>query len=170
MHNGIQNLKLVLYVDNHPVETIFEEIIDRMPNLSNLDINAYPIPEHFVEELSDMLQKLSNLSKVSLPGFCYSTQIFEALSHLQLLGTIEFYIDRMDGSLDSQSFPPVITAGAFSTLHNLIIPTDFLDVASWLKSPYTPSALINLTINSELVETPDSICKLAFQFQSTCRS
>ncbi len=163
MHSGIQKLWLVAYY--HPDETTFEEIIDRMPNLSELtlDISPGPIPVHFGKELCNMLRKLTNLRKIRIPEFCYTTQIIEVLSHLQLLCTITFESDFMPvDRATPQSFPLGIAAGAFPTLHNLNIPSNFLDVVSLLQSPYAPSSLTELYIDSGLVETPDPARKLAF--------
>ncbi|KJA28766.1 hypothetical protein HYPSUDRAFT_618573 [Hypholoma sublateritium FD-334 SS-4] len=165
MHSGVK--KLGLYVMDCPSETLFEEIVDRMPNLTDLDIrSAFTV--RIVEDLVTLLlQQLPNLRRIELPHFCYIARIFEVLSRLQLLCTIEF-IDRGE-SQDIEPFKPTIAEGAFLNLHNLSADLKFDDIVAWLQSPSAPSALTYINVTSTLVEMPDSVRRLAFAASKRCQ-
>ncbi|KJA28765.1 hypothetical protein HYPSUDRAFT_33119 [Hypholoma sublateritium FD-334 SS-4] len=159
MHNSVQ--KFVLHIgDRFP--SSFEEVVDRMPNLSRLHLDT-AVPARIIEEdLTNMLQQLPNIRKITLPHFYSTARIIEALSRLPLLNTIKSKIDAGYGdSLDTASFKPIMTAGAFPALHDLSLMTNFDDIASFVQSPFSPSTLTHFRIQSDLVEMPDSIHRLA---------
>lgn len=164
MHSTIKHLVIRLVATEHSLRALFTEIIDRMPNLLELDIRSHMPVREIENELLFLLSQLPKLRKITFPRFYSTARIVAALSRLEHLCTIEFQYSEEQGIGDSQdiaSFTPTFKEGAFPALYDLSMTTSFDDATRFLKTPFSPNNLSTFFIDSErVIETPESIHQL----------
>ncbi|KAF8151349.1 hypothetical protein B0H34DRAFT_861875 [Crassisporium funariophilum] len=174
MHRGIKHFAVQLPPE---LETIsprpfFQDIAARMPNLENIDIRSN-IPMRAIEaETIDLLQRLPKLTKVLFPRFYCTTEVAEALSRLEHLGTIEFrYIPEQGCGCedDVKPFQPVLTEGAFPALWDYSLTALFDDAARFLDATFAPTNLTMLYLDSDIIETSESINRILSVVAENCQ-
>ena len=172
MHSGVK--KFVVYLpDQLSMLPFFQEIVDRMPNLSTLDLCSHVPVRNIEDDLVHLLRQLPNLQKVTFPRFYLTTRVTEALSHLDRLSSIEFQYKDDQGLGDFQdiaSFKPTLTQGAFPALYDLSLTARFEDTTRFIKAPFSPINLTQFYVDSGRVsESADSIHRLISAVSEHCQ-
>ncbi|KJA28739.1 hypothetical protein HYPSUDRAFT_61590 [Hypholoma sublateritium FD-334 SS-4] len=172
MHSGIRTFAISLS-EKIPPKTLFEDIADRMPNVSHLNIYSNLRIRVIEEDLAHLFKKLLKLHTVTFPRFYSTTKIIEALSSLQYLSTIESPNTSEQGAgkrLDIQTFKPTLFPGAFSALRKISITANFNDAAQFINTLFSPNTITQFRIESDLVaETPHSINRLLSVVSKNCK-
>lgn len=171
MHSGIK--KFVVYLPTPPLQPFFQDIVDRMPNLSTLDICSLVPVRDIEEDLAHLLRQLPKLQKVTLPRFYLTTRIAEALSRSDHLFSVEFQYKDDQGVGDFQDtalFRPTFTEGAFPALYDLSVTANFDDTTRFIKAPFSPTNLTQFYVDSgRVIESPDSVHRLISTVSEHCQ-
>ncbi|KJA28738.1 hypothetical protein HYPSUDRAFT_128584 [Hypholoma sublateritium FD-334 SS-4] len=171
MHNGVK--KFVVHLPAQPLQHFFQDIVDRMPNLSTLNICSVVPVRDIEEDLAHFLRQLPKLEKVTFPRFYLTTRIAEAMSHSDCLSSLDFQYNDDQGVGDFQdiaSFRPAFTEGAFPALYDLSLTASFDDTARFIKAPFSPTNLTQFYVDSGPVSEPvDSVHRLISAVSQHCQ-
>ncbi|KAG6808956.1 hypothetical protein H0H92_002243 [Tricholoma furcatifolium] len=179
MHKNLKSLALFLnpdasrvFEDNTTsVARVFEDIVSRMPKVSELDLR-FQFPVREIEEgLVKLCSSLLDLRSITLPRFCLTTKLAESLSQLSNLQTIDFQYFDYQGygdSLDISNFEPVLSEGCFTSLWELSLTISFDDAVKFLTIPFFPSNLTILFIDSPSIEDPTAVQALTSAVPDVC--
>jgi hypothetical protein len=113
---------------NPLVRPFFDDITARMPGLTSLNLETNILMNALEPDIVGLLESLSNLNKLILPRFCFTTHIAECVSKLAKLGCIEFHYSEEQGSGDPNDitvFSPELSEGAFSSLWDILLTTTY---------------------------------------------
>lgn len=175
MHSGIKDF--AIYLPDEMTTTsprpFFQDLADRMPNLTSFDLRSHVPVGEINEELIDLLKQLPKLQKITFPRFYVTTEIAEALSRMEYLSVIEFQYNEDQGSGDSAdvvSVKPTFTEGAFPTLYDLSLTTNFNDAARFFNIAFAPTNLTMICIASETaIESPERVQTLLSAIAENCQ-
>ncbi|KAF5362063.1 hypothetical protein D9756_002838 [Leucocoprinus leucothites] len=141
----------------------FEDIANRMPRLTHIDIRTNIPIRKLEKDIIRLLSSLPNLQKVTTPRFYFTASVATCLSHLPKLGCIEFqYYDEQGAGdpADVTIFQPQLDEGAFPSLWDLSVTASYSDVQRFLTIPFAPTNLTMLYIESPHLESPSDIHQL----------
>jgi hypothetical protein len=157
---------------NPLVRPFFDDVAARMPGLTSLNLQTN-IPMNALEpDVVGLLESLSNLNKLILPRFCFTTRIAECVSKLAKLGCIEFHYSEEQGTGDPNDiavFSPELSEGAFSSLWDISLTTTFGDLQRFLTIPFSSSSITMLYVESSSFETPSAIHQLLTAVSENCQ-
>ncbi|KAG6865690.1 hypothetical protein C0991_000304 [Blastosporella zonata] len=163
MHKNIKSLALHLPSDTTNVVRVFEDVIARMPNVSQIDLR-FQFSIHAIEaHLIRLISSLPNLRRIILPRFCLTTSLAESASQLKNLETLEFQYHEYQGQGEPDDiidFKPELSNGTFPSLYDLSMTITFDAAMKFLTTPFSPSNLTMMHIDSPAIEPPSSLLKL----------
>ncbi|TFK57996.1 hypothetical protein BDN72DRAFT_918005 [Pluteus cervinus] len=114
------------------------------------------------QELASWLAQLQELQEVTLPRFWLTTHVSRALSQLpRLLRVLYSHMHGGGNPLDTLNFKPISDPGVdseifFPSLVILYQNAPFSQITQFISSWKGSSNLVDLTLASQLLETPDS--------------
>jgi len=150
----------------------FDDIIDRMPRLNELDIRTQ-IPARILEkELIRLLSSLPDLRKISFPRFYLTSSLCICCSRLPKLGCVEFqyYDDQSFGDpADVAVLQPEFPDGAFPSLWDLSLTASYREVQRFLTIPFAPTNITVLHIESSEFESPVHLHQLLVTISENCQ-
>ena len=162
------------------LSSYFDNVIDRMPMLTHLELLCGQAmePERLnmlcMDEIEDdvleLIRGLPNLHVVLLsPGI--TSRLVEGLSHLPNLAEIDC---RPDPEVcydiaNYVEFEPSLVEGAFPSLNYLAHFAVFAQTTLFLKTPFFPSNLTVLQIESPWVECPSDLHMLSVAIAENCQ-
>ncbi|KAJ3571457.1 hypothetical protein NP233_g3739 [Leucocoprinus birnbaumii] len=165
MYSNVKRFAIHLpnLVEDASPEPFFNDIINRMPRLTHIDIRTEIPVRKLEKDTIRLLSSLPNLQKITTPRFFFTSAIAICLSRLSKLGCIEFqYYDEQgygDPS-DVAVFRPELEEGAFPALWDLSVTASYTDVQRFLTIPFAPTNLTLLYVESYTFETPTAIHQL----------
>src|ERR1700722_13913865 len=143
MHDGIK--EFALSIGTLPINTMFQEIVTRMPLLTHLDLRLH-VPMHSVElEALELFRGLLKLQVVILPNYHLTANVIQELSRLPDLGVVQFEYGGTQGFGDPSDvhvFDPRLEDGAFPALWDLSLTARLIDMDCFMNAPFAP---INIT-------------------------
>jgi len=174
MHSNVK--RFVIYLPSVIAEAsprpFFDDIINRMPRLNEIDIRT-DIPARILEkEFIRLLPSLPDLQKLSTPRFFLTSSIAVCLSHLPKLGCIEFqyHVDQGSGDpADIAVFQPELPEGAFPSLQDLSLTASYLEAQRFLTIPFAPTNLTILYIESSNFESSTTLHQLLAAISENCQ-
>ncbi|KJA15683.1 hypothetical protein HYPSUDRAFT_148782 [Hypholoma sublateritium FD-334 SS-4] len=145
MHSKVK--KLCVSPPFTSLPAFFQEIVNRLPNMSTLDILTGGPAHVVVEDLACFLYKLPQLTEINLPRSYFTTETANALSHMQHLRSIQIQCSRPTKA--SQSIVSHgKSEGLLCPLHNLRIETSFEEAIRIIEIPFSTPNLTRLDIDS----------------------
>ncbi|KAF8068091.1 hypothetical protein FPV67DRAFT_1669955 [Lyophyllum atratum] len=173
MHKNIKSFAVTLPREIAGAHSFFEDVAARMPNIIHLDLRLrFSITS--IENLTiNLVQNLTKLQKLTLPRFCFTTKIAEAVSHLEDLEAIEYEYFEQQGcgvSEDVMHFKPSLTEGSFPSLWDLNITVLFDDATNFLDTSFAPTNLTSLFLESLIIETPTKVLRLITAIAENCQA
>lgn len=174
MHAGVKSFDIWLPDDLEEVspQPFFQDIVERMPNITNLSIRSYVAVKDVEPDLANLISRLIKLHTVTFPQFYLTSKITEALSVLPNLNVIEFqYLSEQGfGNVDDvMPYTPDLTENAFPTLWDYSLTAAFDDLTRFFNLEFAPTNLTSLYIDSFLLETTTSIHRLLSIVADTCQ-
>ncbi|TFY59777.1 hypothetical protein EVJ58_g5566 [Rhodofomes roseus] len=150
----------------------FKDISARMPSLTYLDF-VFSFPVRTIEaDLVTLIGELSHLKQLTLPSYCFTSKIVEALSVLPSLGTIQFEFNERQGRGDPADiavFAPTLREGAFPALWDVNLSTHLPDMTRFVSGPHAPSHLTSLYVHLPWVVPPSTITEYLTAVGENCK-
>ena len=148
-----------------------DDVIGHMPMLTRLELLSDLSIYDMEDEILALIRGLSNLHVIFLPPCHLTSRITEGLSHLPNLAEIN-YREEPDGYYADRTetlFEPSLKEGAFPSLRHLALVVQFSSLAQFLNSPFFPSNLAILQIESYLWEEASDVHELSVAVAKNCR-
>lgn len=174
MHAGIKTFDIWL-PDDLEVSTprpFFQDVVARMPNITNLNIRSYVSIHDIEAEIIELLDGLPKLHTVTFPRYYITSSVAEALSRLPNLGVIEFqyFSEQGCGNPDDVvPYAPTLAEGAFPTLWDYSLTAQFSDVARFFHLDFAPINITTLYVDSGIKETTLSIYNFLTAIADNCQ-
>ena len=172
MHDGIK--EFALSIGTLPINTMFQEIVTRMPLLTHLDLRLH-VPMHSVElEALELFRGLRKLQVVILPNYHLTANVIQELSRLPDLGVVQFEYGGTQGFGDPSDvhvFDPRLEDGAFPALWDLSLTARLIDMDCFMNAPFAPINITSLYIDSSFTvpETSESVHTFLCTVARTCK-
>ena len=165
------------------LSSYFDDVIDRMPMLTHLELlcgqsmeddEPERLGKSWMDEIEDdvldLIGGLPNLHVVVLsPGI--TSRVVEGLSHLPNLSEIAYRPDpeQYYPPEDYLEFKPSLAEAAFPSLNYLAHFDSFEQTSLFLKTPFSPSNLSVLQIESHWGEDPSDLYMLSVAIAENCQ-
>ena len=155
-----------------------DDVIGRMPMLTRLELLSDLSICEMEDEILALIRGLSNLHVIFLPPCHLTSRITEGLSHLPNLAEINYRGEPVKSEDDSEDdteddtetlFEPSLKEGAFPSLRHLALVVQFSSLAQFLNSPFFPSNLAILQIESYSWEEASAVHELSVAIAKNCR-
>ncbi|KAF8068083.1 hypothetical protein FPV67DRAFT_1669950 [Lyophyllum atratum] len=172
MHKNVKSFAVTLPREIAGAHSFFEDVAARMPHIIHLDLRFRFSIASIENSTIDLLQNLTRLQKLTLPRFCFTTKIAQAVSHLEDLEAIEFQYFERQGcghSEDVIQFKPSLVEGSFPSLWDLNITVLFDDATNFLDTSFAPTNLTSLFLESLIIETPTNVLRLVTAIAENCQ-
>jgi hypothetical protein len=153
-----------------------DDVIGHMPMLTRLELLSDLSIYDMQDEILALIRGLSNLRVIFLPPCHLTSRITEELSHLPNLAEINYrenpngyYPARKDDT--EMQFEPSLKEGAFPSLRHLALVVEFPSLAQFLNSPFFPSNLAILQVEScsQYSEEASAVHELLVAVAKNCR-
>ena len=172
MHHNVKHFVVTLpnptYQRNY-LSSYFDYIVSRMPMLTRLEFQSSRAMHEIENDVLDLIRGLPNLQKIVLPPYYLTSRVTESLSHLPNLAEIIHRPESGKGYEDDiQTFEPSLAEGAFPSLHHLALVAYFFDMTVFLNSPFFPSNLTVLYVESLSLEEPSEVHELSVAIAKNC--
>ena len=173
MGQNVRRFSVFLHKSQHyPLSDFFKDISARMPSLTHLDL-AFEFSVRDIEaDLIGLISELPQLEKLTLPSYCFTSKITEALSLLPCLETLQFEFYDRQGKGDPADiiiFAPRLHEGAFPALVDLNLSAHLSDITHFITSPYAPSHLTSLYIHLPSVVSPSTVNEYITAVAENCK-
>lgn len=174
MHSNIKTFVIHLpkSVESTSLQSFFNDIVTRMPNLTYLDIQTSISMNSFGSAAIQLFSSLPMLQHLTLPRFFFTSRIAECLSLLPKLRCIDYeYFDEQGtgNPKDIAVFRPRLLEGAFISLCDLSFIAAYMDVERFFSIPFSPPSLTTLYIDSPNMETPAAIHQALTAISESCQ-
>ncbi|KIL63073.1 hypothetical protein M378DRAFT_107697 [Amanita muscaria Koide BX008] len=154
------------------ITSFFADIVDRMPNLTYLNLRlAFPM-SRIASDVTKLLRGLPRLKKFGMPRYCVTTEVMNALSKLEFLGSVEFQYTEEQGCGDPEDvteFEPTPEEGAFPALWDLSLAVGYRNFARFINASFAPTNLRCLHLDSHFFEAPEDIKSLLVILSENCQ-
>ncbi|KAF9524767.1 hypothetical protein CPB83DRAFT_773231 [Crepidotus variabilis] len=162
MHSSIKTFDIWLpdELEETSPRPFFQDVVARMPNITNLNIRSYVAVHDIETELIELLNGLPKLHTITLPRFYLTSNVSEALSRLPNLAIIEFqyFAEQGCGNPDDVvPYAPTLSEGAFPLLWDHSLTAQFSDVARFFNLDFAPTNITTLYVDSGIDEMASSI-------------
>ncbi|KAF8629309.1 hypothetical protein AX15_003513 [Amanita polypyramis BW_CC] len=150
----------------------FADVIDRMPNLTHLNIKMNFAISRVESEVAELIRGLKKLKKFAAPRYCVTTDIMDVLSKLEFLGCVEFQYSDDQGCGDPEDvseFTPTVEEGVFPSLWDLGLAVCYDDFTRFINAPFAPTNLRMVYLDSQFFETPEGIKSLLVALSENCQ-
>lgn len=160
-HERIESFTVYLHkTEAYPLSAFFQEVLLRMPNLTNLDLR-FTFPAREVEnELIELFSGLTALKRVVLPVYTLTSRIISQLSKCEYLGTIQFEFMNYQGHGDIEDvidFIPQLADGAFPALWDLSLSVRLPCMTKFIANGFAPPLLTSLYIHILSAQTAETL-------------
>ncbi|KAK2467602.1 hypothetical protein APHAL10511_000457 [Amanita phalloides] len=158
--------------NNSTLRSFFAEVMDRMPNLTYLNVKLNFALSRIESEVAELLQGLKKLKKFAAPRYCVTTNLMNALSKLESLGCIEFQYADNQGCGDPEDvaeFNPSVEEGAFPSLWDLGLAVGYQDLTRFIHTSFAPTNLRMLYLDSQVLELPENVKALLTAVSENCQ-
>ncbi|PFH47527.1 hypothetical protein AMATHDRAFT_67573 [Amanita thiersii Skay4041] len=169
---GTDNIEAVPSPDSPILKTFLAEVQDRMPNLHHLDVRMNFALRRIEGEMVKLITGLPRLKKITMPRFCVTTNVMNALSKLDSLSCIEFQYSSEQGSGDPEDiheFRPTLEEGVLLSLWDLSLTICYEDANRFLSASFAPTNIKMLFLDSHLFESPENIHELLVTISQKCQ-
>ncbi|KAF8637721.1 hypothetical protein AX17_002624 [Amanita inopinata Kibby_2008] len=154
------------------LKPFFADVIDRMPNLSHLNIKMDFAINRIENDVVELLKGLKKLKKFTVPRFCVTSNVMNALSKLELLGCVEFQYSQDQGCgdpLDVTEFQPLLEEGTFPALWDLALTIGYDDASRFINASFAPTNLRMLYLDSQFFESPQHVKEILTVASENCQ-
>jgi hypothetical protein len=154
------------------LKSLFGDVVDRMPDLTYLNIKMNYGISKVESEVAELLRGLKKLKKFAGPRYSVTTNVMNALSRLEFLGCVEFQYSDDQGFGDPEDvteFRPTVEEGAFPSLWDLGLALNYQGFTKFINSPFAPTNLRMLYIDSQLFEVPEDVKSLLISLSENCQ-
>ncbi|KZT05707.1 uncharacterized protein LAESUDRAFT_655083 [Laetiporus sulphureus 93-53] len=156
----------------HPLSTFLEDVAERMPHLTSLDL-SFGFPVRDLEDgLTTLLKQLTKLTRIIMPLYTISSRIVESVSMLPALTCLQFEYEERQGQgekRDVQEFAPRLQEGAFPALYDLNLSVNLPDMTRFLNSKFSPANLTSLYVHVLSSVVPDVLTEFLLAVSESCK-
>ena len=173
MTDQVAHLAVTLHTSHeYPLATFLQEIAQRMPNLTHLDLR-FDFGVHEVEnQIVDLLQALPKLKQVIFPLYSLTSRIVQQLSKLPNVGIVQFEFKDSQGQGvidDVLHFAPELDEGAFPALWDLSLSARIQDITNFLSNINGPTNLTTLYIHVLTPTDPSEVTQFLTTVAENCQ-
>ncbi|CAL1702959.1 unnamed protein product [Somion occarium] len=173
MHDKMTKFTVELFKeDPYPIQSLFDEIRLRMPDLLHLDLRFVFSMRDIEDDAVALFGALTKLKKIILPVFTITSGVMEALSKLPNLGTVQFEYVDWQGKGDCNDvlpFAPRLEDGAFPSLWDLSLSTTIRDIATFTTADFAPTNITHLYIHVLDTASPSELNQFLIAISENCQ-
>lgn len=173
MGQNVRRLSVFLHKSQHyPLGDFFKDIPARMPLLTHLDLAFEFSVRDIQADFITLIGEIPQLKKLTLPSYCFTSKIIEALSLLPCLETVQFEFYHRQGKGNPEDvviFAPKLHEGAFPALVDLNLSAHLSDMTQFITSPYAPAHLTSLYIHIPSVVPPSTVNEYITAVAENCK-